>query len=169
MGMASGVMVVALTMLLQAPATIDRIVAVVNGDLVTLSDVRACRVLRLVPADATEQAVIEVLVERRLVLAELRRFHAADPPAGDLADRRAAWQTQVGAEAGRLFELAGVTSDFIDRWMADDLRREAYLRQRFGALEATRRAEAIRQWIDALRLRADIIYRGPRGERPPRR
>lgn len=143
-----------------AQATIDRILAVVNGDPITLSDVRAARILKLVPADATDVVVVETLVERRLVLTEMRRFQAPEPAPEVLAARRAEWTQRVaGTEAEALAAAAGVSAGFVDRWLTDDLRREAYLQQRFAALDAGRRAEAIRLWIEGLRVRADIVYR----------
>lgn len=144
----------------QAPATIDRILAVVNGELITLSDVRAVRVLGLAAGDLSDHAIVEALVERRLVLAEMRRFQTPEPSAGDLAARRAEWDQRMGdADRQALFSLAGADEAFLDRWMADDLRQEAYLRHRFAVLDPARRAEAIRLWIDGLRTRANIVYR----------
>jgi hypothetical protein len=146
-----------------AQTTIDRILAVVNGDPITLSDVRAARTLKLVPADATDVAVVDTLVERRLVLTEMRRFQAPEPTPEVLAARRAAWALQVaGTQSEKLAEAAGVGAGYVDRWLTDDLRREAYLQQRFAALDAGRRAEAIRLWIEGLRVRADVVYRSQR-------
>jgi len=143
-----------------AQQTIDRILAVVDGDLITLSDVRAARTLRLVPADSTDVMVVDVLVERRLVLAEMRRFQAPDPAPAMLTARKQDWLARVGAAAhDALVKDAGVAPEFVDRWLADDLRRDAYLDQRFAALDAGRRAEAIRLWIAGLRARANVSYR----------
>lgn len=146
--------------LAQAQTTIDRILAVVNGDPITLSDVRAARTLSLVPAEATDTAVVETLVERRLVLTEMRRFQAPEPTPEAVAARHAAWRQRVGGTFAETFvKAADVNADYVDRWLADDLRREAYLQQRFAALDAGRRAEAIRLWIEGLRVRADVVYR----------
>lgn len=145
---------------LPAQTTIDRILAVVNGDPITLSDVRAARILKLVPDDATDVAVVDTLVERRLVLTEMRRFQAPEPAPDVLAARRAEWTQRVaGSQSEKLAEAAGVGVGYVDRWLTDDLRREAYLQQRFAALDAGRRAEAIRLWIEGLRVRADVVYR----------
>lgn len=151
---------ICLVALMPAPqVTLDRIVAVVDGDLITLSDVRAARVLMLVPDGHTDAQVVDVLVERRLVLAEMRRFQVTDPSPELLASRKADWQRRVGGPPATKFADAGVAPEFLDRWLADDLRREAYLEQRFAALDAARRVDAIRQWIDGLRSRANISYR----------
>jgi membrane-associated protease RseP (regulator of RpoE activity) len=150
-------------LLLMSPApqvTLDRILAVVEGDLITLSDVRAARMLALVPAAATEVMVVDILVERRLVLAEMRRFQVADPSPAALAVRKGEWQSRMGTVTlTPVFEAAGVSPEFLDRWLTDDLRREAYLDQRFAALDAARRVDAIRLWIEGLRSRANISYR----------
>jgi hypothetical protein len=146
--------------LAQAQITIDRILAVVNGDPITLSDVRAARTLSLVPADATDAAVVDTLVERRLVLTEMRRFQTPEPTLDVVAARRSEWAQRVaGSTPEKRAEAAGVNVEYVDRWLSDDLRREAYLQQRFAALDAGRRADAIRLWIEGLRVRADVVYR----------
>jgi hypothetical protein len=146
--------------LAQAQITIDRILAVVNGDPITLSDVRAARTLSLVPADATDAAVVDTLVERRLVLTEMRRFQTPEPTPDVVAARRSEWAQRVaGSTPEKRAEAAGVNVEYVDRWLSDDLRREAYLQQRFAALDAGRRADAIRLWIEGLRVRADVVYR----------
>lgn len=148
----------------QAPTTLDRILVVVNGDMVTLSDVRAVRVLRLLPAEATEDVIVLALIDRRLVLAEMRRFQVPDPTPEAIAARRAQWASGHGDhDPAQLLLMAGVSGTFVERWLADDLRREAYLQQRFAALDAGRRESAIRLWIESLRVRADIVFRHPRG------
>jgi hypothetical protein len=104
--------------------------------------------------------VVDTLVERRLVLTEMRRFQAPEPAPEVLAARRAEWAARVGgAQEKTLVEAAGVGAGYVERWLTDDLRREAYLQQRFAALDAGRRAEAIRLWIEGLRVRADVVYR----------
>jgi hypothetical protein len=162
MGLFFGSLVV-LAAVWQAPTTIDRIVAVVNGDIITLSDVRAARVLKLVPDDAGEKGTVAALVERRLVLSEMRRFQTPEPSPDAVSIRRSEWERLVNdATPEALLALAGVDAAFLQRWLADDLRRENYLRQRFAALEGARRDEAIRLWIAGLHTRAEIVYRDQR-------
>lgn len=156
------VVVAALLAQAQAPETLDRILAVVNGDMVTLSDVRAARALKLVPGDDTDEAIVRQLVERRLVVAELRRFQVPDAPAETVAARVRSWSAALGADPAAVFARVGVGEEFVSRWLNDDLRRDSYLTQRFAALPADRRAEAIRLWLDSLRLRAEIVYRTQR-------
>lgn len=144
----------------QAPVTIDRILAVVDGDPIALSDVRAVRMLALVPPESSDMAIVEALVERRIVLTELRRFRVPEPEPALLAARRSEWLRGLGGRSPEaLMAAAGVRVGFVDRWLTDDLRREVYVEQRFAALETSRRADAIRLWIDSLRARANIVYR----------
>ncbi|MBM3751315.1 MAG: hypothetical protein FJW21_09060 [Acidimicrobiia bacterium] len=157
---ASWILVCVLMAATQVPATLDRILVVVNGDMITLSDVRAVRVLKLLPADAGDDEVVQALIDRRLVLAEMRRFQVPDPAPEAVAARRSQWMAaHLGEDPARLFMMAGVRADFVDRWIADEFRREVYLQQRFAALDADRREAAIRLWIESLRLRAVIVPR----------
>ena len=114
---------------------IDRVLAVVDGRLVTLSDVRVTTTLGLIQArDASVAA--ERWVERLLILQEVDRFAPPEPAAGDV-DRRLSrvLDTQGPAAPARLAEL-GVTEDWVRRWVRDDLRIESYIEQRFaGSLE----------------------------------
>ncbi len=144
-------------------AVVDRILAVVNGDIITWSDVRAARLLKLGDAGAgDDDTYVRMLVERRLVLAEVRRFQTGDVDADSLDARRTQWiATLGGADGPARLTQAGVTQAFVDRWLEDDLRREAYVQQRFAALPPDRRDGAARQWLESLRLRADIVYRLP--------
>ena len=159
---ASWALVCVLMAATQAPAMLDRILVVVNGDMITLSDVRAVRVLKLLPADATDDEVVQALIDRRLVLAEMRRFQVADPAPEAVAARRTQWEgAHPDQDPARLFMMAGVSAGFMDRWIADELRREVYLQQRFAALDADRREAAIRLWIESLRLRAVLVLRRP--------
>ncbi len=152
----------ALTLPLQGQVVIDRIVAVVNGDVITQSDVRAARLLRLVP-DEADADILRRLVDRRLMLAELQRFQASPASPDDIEARRVEWQRSLGAQSvDALLKHAGVQSWFVDRWLANDIRLERYVAQRFAALSDDRRATAITAWRESLRARAEIVYRDQR-------
>jgi hypothetical protein len=147
--------------------TLDRVMAVVNGDVVTLSDMRLVRTLRLpvggAVIPASDDALLRLLVDRHLVVEELRRFQVPSPDDAALAPRVRDWrETLVEADPDQLMSREGVTPAFVERWLADELRRETYLAQRFAALPAERRVDAIRSWIEGLRQRATITYRTQR-------
>jgi hypothetical protein len=114
---------------------IDRVLAVVDGRLVTLSDVRVSMTLGLIQADAANVAA-ERWVERLLILQEVERFAPPEPPAAEVEGRLTRVLDKQGADASARLAQLGVTEDWVRRWVRDDLRVESYIEQRFaGSLE----------------------------------
>jgi len=126
--------------------TIDRMVAVVNGDVVTQSDVRAARRLMLVPFAATmdDEALIGQLIERRLILAEVARYAPVEPTTEQVATRRTAWAAGLppGADISKLLASVGMSDATLTAWLRNDLRIAAYLDQRFTAAAQPTREQA---------------------------
>lgn len=120
---------------------IDRVLATVDGRLVTLSDVRATTVLGLTQASgATTDQALERWIERLLVLQEVDRFAPPEPSRAAIDARVAAVLAPLGTAAQARDTLAGLGIDasWVERWVRDDLRIQAYTDQRFaGSLEAT--------------------------------
>ena len=127
-----------------APAdVIDRVLAVVNGHLITLSDVRRVVDLGLLvpgPSSDPTEAVLAPLTDRWLVLEEVERYAPPEPDAAAIALRVADIQRQQGGQPGftaRMVAL-GVDMPWLEQWVRDDLRIQTYIEQRFaGAMEAT--------------------------------
>jgi hypothetical protein len=184
----------------QAQANVlDRLLAIVNGEVVTLSDVRAAKQLKLIPgADGmTDEQLLDALIERRLTVAEVAKYTAAEPSPADLAARRRSWEATLprGTSAAAVLASAGMRDAALTAWFRDDLRLAAYLDQRFTAaaqptrqqalayfeehtadfaangvtpdfasvepevrrrVAAERRATRIRDWVAALKQRAEI-------------
>jgi hypothetical protein len=122
---------------------IDRVLAVVNGHLITLSDVRRVVDLGLVTGGRSADsgaAVLSQLIDRRLVLEEVERYAPPEPDPATIVARVTQIQRQAGGQAGldaRLSAL-GVDRSWLEQWVRDDLRTHAYIEQRFaGAMEAT--------------------------------
>ena len=68
----------------RAGETIDRVLALVAGQLITLTDVTAARDLGLVSVDAAAdpvRAVLSKLIDRELILAEADRYAPPEPDA----------------------------------------------------------------------------------------
>jgi hypothetical protein len=129
-----------------AGTTIDRMLATVNGDVVTLSDVRAARQLQLIAgADVmTDDQVVDALIERRLTIAEVGRYTSAEPSAADVAARRNAWEAALppGTTPAAALAAVGMRDTALTAWFRDDLRLAAYLDQRFTAAAQPTRQQA---------------------------
>lgn len=119
---------------LGAQQLLDRVVARVNGKVVTLTDVRAAVALGVVevPADADEIEAIEPLVSRELVLTEVARFAPPEPAAADVARETATLIAHVGSRLAAVMESTGIDEADILDIARDNLRIQAYLDQRFG-------------------------------------
>ena len=116
------------------PMLLDRTLALVGGQPITLSDVRAAIALGLVD-DATD-SVTEVtarLVDRQLILREVQRY-APPAPEQSLVDTRLGQiRKRAGSSLSAALETYGFTEDRLRAWVRDDLRTEAYLAQRFAS------------------------------------
>jgi hypothetical protein len=117
---------------------IDRVLAVVSGTPITLSDVNAANVFGLVvPAPGTNDAVqsmLDQLIERQLQLVEVNRYLPAEPAAAAIDARLAAIRKKFQDEAAFAKALAetGTSERQIRATIRDLLRIESYLQQRFG-------------------------------------
>jgi len=147
---------------------IDRIMAVVSGQPITLSDVTAARQFGLVPVPSgTADPIaytVDRLIERTLTLAEVERFQPPEPDPVEMTLRVDELERRAGSRAAFEKALAnvGMTHDQLRRYFRDDLRITTYLNQRFGATTAeAEREAAIKTWIAELRKRADVtvLYR----------
>lgn len=143
-----------------AAQTLDRILAVVAGHVITASDVRAFLELGLAEVHGgradTERRVLDHLIDRRLVLDEADRLLVEDPPPARIEaalDEVAARFPDRGAFED-LLARTGLSLDDLRRILRDEARRESYLRDRFGAPEPAegelrayyeQRAEAFRE------------------------
>lgn len=118
---------------------LDRILAVVGGTPITLSDVNAAIVLGLVAVDRgapdAERAVLDALVERRLQLSEVDRYLPPEPPPAAIdagvAEIRARFATAEAFDAA--MRETGMTPAALRATVRDSLRIASYLQQRFGA------------------------------------
>jgi hypothetical protein len=148
--------------------TIDRVLAVVSGQLITLSDVTAARDLGLQNGDGAAdpvRAILTKLIERELVLAEVDRYAPQEPTAEavDLEVQHVRSRFASPAALDAALARSGIDERHLRETLRQDLRVAAYMTQRFTASEDRRQA-AIAEWMSGLRRRADVIdlYRGDR-------
>ena len=125
---------------------LDRLLAIVNGEVVTLSDVRAARQLKLIGgADAmSDDQLLDAIIERRLTIAEVARYTAAEPPAAEVEAHRKAWEATLppGTSVPAVLAAVGMREAALTAWFRDDVRLAAYLDQRFTAAAQPTRQQA---------------------------
>lgn len=145
-----------------ADEVIDRVLAVVSGDVITLSDVRAALTLGRVQVGTAPdpvRVVLSQLIDRALLLNEVNRFAPPEPSALTID---AALESVVARFASpdafdATLERLGVDRAFVRDLLREDLRIRAYLDQRFTAQTVTEQRAMVDVWVDGLRRRADII------------
>ena len=144
---------------------IDRIMAVVNGQTIMLSDVNAAVEFGLIaPTAGTADPlafVLERMIERTLILAEVDRFQPPEPDPTEITIRLDAIQKRLGpAGFDKTLKVTGSTREDLQRFIRNDLRMATYLNQRFG--DVAERPTAIATWVAELRRRADVTvqYKG---------
>jgi hypothetical protein len=142
---------------------IDRTVAMVGGQPITLSDTRAAIALGLVDAAAaggdTVAVVTRQLVDRELILREVQRYSPASPT-DSAVDSRIDEIRKRFADApafNRALDVHGFTDARLRAWVRDDLRTQAYLAQRFVAASLPTDAEISQAYA---RSRAEFDTQG---------
>ena len=140
--------------------TIDRVLAVASGQLITLTDVTAATELGLQSADGAAdrtRAVLSKLIDRELALAEVDRYAPSEPTAGAV-DREVERVRQRFASPAA-FEAAlarsGIDEKHLRETLRQDLRLRAYLDQRFSV--AARRVSLVNEWLAGLRRRGGVV------------
>ena len=127
---------------------IDRVLAVVDSDIIMLSDVRTVTTFGLMPDAHNEADVLTQLIDRALILGEVNRFIVPEPGVGvieaKLDDLRSRFQTPeafLDALAKVGMPETGVARVLLKGW-----RVENYLEQRFGSTVQPTEAELARYY-----------------------
>ena len=137
--LAGGILV---AMALAVPARaeiIDRVLAIVGGQVITLSDAWAALALKLVEAPAGADpigAALSFLIDRHLVILEVDRYLPPDPTDEAVARRADELRRALPADPSALARLA-LENERLKALARDDLRISAYLGQRFGLVQPT--------------------------------
>src|ERR671913_1390233 len=106
---------------------IDRIMAVVAGQPVTLSDVNAALMFRFIqpPAGTPDPLAygLDRLIERHLVLVEVDRFQPPEPAPVEITLRIEELEQRAGTPEAfaRALAVTGTTRDQLRRHIRDDL------------------------------------------------
>lgn len=147
---------------------LDRVLAMVSGQVILASDVRAFLDLGLhehgpwefrEPDSAQrEAAALDRLIERRLALDEVNRFRQALPPPARVDGYLAAVRARFADEAafGAVLAAVGLELEDLRQILEDDIRIEAYVTERWGG-----RGALVEDWIAGLLRRAEIMRVDP--------
>lgn len=139
---------------------IDRVLAVVGGDLITLTDVTAARELGLQSAgDAADptRVILSKLIDRGLVLAEVERYGPPEPApeAIDVEVRAVRARFPSASDYLAALQRSGIDEAHLRETLRQDLLIREYEDQRFARAGEQRQA-MIDEWISSLRRRATI-------------
>jgi hypothetical protein len=159
---------------------IDRVLAILPGQIITLSDVQAALDLGLVEAPAGDERIaggLSAVIDRMLMLNEVRRVAPPEPAPAAVDARmvRIRQRFSTPADLSRVMAARGLDESVVRLFAADDLRLASYLDERFSAasqptdeeirqagesarqrLTDERRRTLIAAWTAELRRRADV-------------
>jgi hypothetical protein len=116
---------------------IDRILAVVGGEMITLSDVNSALRFGLVPPPADRDPIrsaLDALINRQLELVEVNRYQPPEPAAQAIEERLTAIHKRfpTAPDFDKALAQSGLTPDELRARLRDDERISTYLDQRFG-------------------------------------
>jgi hypothetical protein len=116
---------------------IDRILAVVDGVVITLSDVAAASALGLVPEDNSDDrtgAVLARLINRQLILGEVDRYAPSEPSNESIEQELQSIRSRFASTDAYNVALTRLGRDDkrLRQTARDSLRIRAYLEQRFA-------------------------------------
>jgi hypothetical protein len=142
---------------------IDRTLALVSGQPITLSDARAAMALGLVDIEPSAPdpiaAATRQLIDRELMLREVQRYAPASPGEAEVDARLEDIRRRFadGAALARVLDQYGFTDARLRAWLRDDLRTQAYLAQRFASASLPTDTEIARAYE---RARGEFDQRG---------
>ena len=124
------------------PQLLDRTLALVGGQPITLSDARAAVALGLIEdAKGSIGDLTTRLVDRELVLREVRRYAPPAPADSVVEARLAEVRQRLAGSLAKILAEHGFTETRLRAWIRDDLRTQAYLAQRFASASLPSDAE----------------------------
>lgn len=140
------------------PELLDRTLALVGGQAITLSDVRAAMALRLV--DDPNAGIAEItsrLVDRELILREVQRYAPPPPEASAIEARLNEIRAHAPGPLEDTLSRFGFTDTRLRAWVRDDLRTRTYLEQRFASASVPSDADVAAAYT---RQRAEFDSKG---------
>ena len=133
---------------LGAQQLIDRVLARVGTNPVTMTDVRITLELGLVEASGENRqtAALDRTIDRQLQLNEVARFSPPEPPPAAIAEEVAAMKMRAGTGLSALMTSTGLDEARLQQLARETLRIRAYIAQRFGTTVQATEDEARRYY-----------------------
>ncbi len=134
---------------------IDRIVAAVNNDVITLSDLRQAVAFNLAVGGKgdgrqAEKETLEGLINRRLLVQEADRVRVVEVSEQDVAAERERFRTRIGSEDVYRAFLArtGLTEARLDRMLGERLLVERFVQKKIGLFARVSHDEAEKYYAE---------------------
>jgi hypothetical protein len=130
---------------------IDRVLARVGMNAVTMTDVRTARELGLIemkPGENDDKVALERTIERQLVLDEVARFSPPEPADSAVTEEVAAMRSRAGGGFEALVVATGLDEAGLRQLARETLRIRAYIGQRFVASAQVTQDEARKYYED---------------------
>ena len=118
-----------------AQTLIDRVLARISGEPVTLTDVQAAiglGVIQIPPGADPITAGTQLMINRQLELLEVQRFPPPEPPRAAVDAEAARLKMNAAARLPQLMQSTGLNEQRIADIARDTVRIAAYIDQRFG-------------------------------------
>lgn len=132
----------------RAQQLLDRVLARIGTEAITLTDVRALVELGLVEGQtATDPAVVQQAVDRQLILREVARFPPSEPQAAAVDQQLSAMKARAGSRFDEVLRINGLDEARVRGLARDSIRIRTYLEQRFGLANQVGEDEA-RKYFD---------------------
>ena len=121
---------------LSAQQLLDRVLARVDTNPITLTDVQAALALGIVQIDSGDPVAegTQRMIDRQLELTEVQRFPPPEPAPDAVMREAARLKMNVGTRLPALMRSTGLTEQRIADIARDNLRIAGYLDQRFGTI-----------------------------------
>lgn len=133
---------------LSAQQLIDRVLARVGTNAVTMTDVRIAVELGLVEASGEngQAAALQGTIDRQLELNEVARFAPPEPAVAAVQEEMTAMKTRAGTNLSALTTSTGLDEARLEQLARETLRIRAYIAQRFGTSVQVTEDEARRYY-----------------------
>lgn len=133
------------------PVLVDRIMAVVSGRLILLSDVRSALNLQLVAHEAEADpyaTILDRLIDREVILVEVERYVPSEPEAAVIEARVNEVVGRFPSREAFMAALAanGLSEAEVAAFVRQDIQVQEYLVQRFGATSQVTEDEVVRYY-----------------------